>query len=320
MKQDEERLQKGSLRQVARANGKWAWEWRYVFPPTGEYQSKYFSGDEFPTQSDIETHLQPFVDHLNSADIDYVIVDPDVCDLLDRFIAEENLLDIKNRKPGERAARKDELAYSTATSYLSMCKRVREKWGATKLDRFKPLDLQNWLKALQVAPKTEGHLKAFINRLFYKAKLYGMIEFVQNPIELVEVRGISKRRRKPADLTIEQFFLIHGLLPKPYCDMALVALCTGLRIEEVLALAWTVIDFDRLCLKVQESVVHGRIGPVKTEYSEDELPLDPDFATILLDWKRKSKDSGLMFPSPVTGRSYHASPFSRIGYGGLAGA
>jgi hypothetical protein len=27
---------------------------------------------------------------------------------------------------------------------------------------------------------------------------------------------------------------------------------------------------------------------VKTEYSEDELPLDPDFAPRLLDWKRCS--------------------------------
>jgi hypothetical protein len=29
---------------------------------------------------------------------------------------------------------------------------------------------------------------------------------------------------------------------------------------------------------------------VKTEYSEDDLPLDPDFAAILLDWKYKSEE------------------------------
>jgi len=57
--------------------------------------------------------------------------------------------------------------------------------------------------------------------------------------------------------------------------------------------------------------VNGRIGPVKTECSEDELPLDPEFATILLEWKRKSNGSRLLFPSPVTGRSFHASPIQQ---------
>lgn len=150
-----------------------------------------------------------------------------------------------------------------------------------------------------------------MNRLFNKAKLYGMLDFHENPIGLVEVRGISKRSRKPADLTVDQFFLILGLLPEPYRDMVLVAQCTGLRVDELLALIWSAIDFEQLFMKVEQGVVNGRIGPVKTEYSEDELPLDPDFATVLLDLKRQSNGSELLFPSPVTGRSYHACPIQQ---------
>jgi integrase len=232
-------------------------------------------------------------------------------DLLNHFIAEEHLLEIKERRPGERAARTDELAYSTTVSYLSLCKRIREAWGAIKLDKFTPLKFQNWLKELKLAPKTKGHLKAFVHRLFGKAKLYGMVEWVENPIELVEVRGISKRRRKPADLTIEQFWLIFHLLPEPYSIMSLVELCTGLRVDELLALRWAVVDFERLCMEVKEGVVHGRIGPVKTECSEDELPLDPDFALILLGWRVNSAESDWIFPSPKTGRCYHASPIQQ---------
>ncbi len=149
--------------------------------------------------------------------------------------------------------------------------------------------------------------------MFNKAKLYGMFWFVENPIKLVEVRGISKRKKKQPDLTIEQCFLILDLLPEPYHAMAFSALCTGLRIEEVLAQTWDRIDFERQCMKVEEAVVHGRIGPVKSEYSEDELPLDPGFATVLLDWKLASNgaDSGLVFPSHVTGQCYHASPLQQ---------
>ena len=53
----------------------------------------------------------------------------------------------------------------------------------------------------------------------------------------------------------------------------------GLRAEEVLALHWSDVDFDHLVIHVSRVVVHGRVKTVKTEYSEDELPLDPDFAT-----------------------------------------
>jgi integrase len=78
--------------------------------------------------------------------------------------------------------------------------------------------------------------------------------------------------------------------------------------EEVLALHWSDVSFERLIVRVSRAVVSGRIKTVKTEYSEDELPLDPDFATVLLDWKARAPTSALMFPSHVTGRNFHASP------------
>jgi integrase len=307
---DPRKVQTGSLRHVARASGKWAWEWRYVNPATGLYESKYFSGQEFPTEQDIENHLKPFRLRLNSDQTGNVIVDPTFGDLLDAYIAEENLIEIKSRRPGDRSAGKDELAFSTATSYLSLSNHLRIGWGTLRLDEFKPLGFQNWLKSLDLKPKTKGHLKAFAHRLFNKAKLYSMVDFHENPIGLVEVRGISKRSRKPVDLTIDQFYLILRLVPESYQDMLLVDQCTGLRAGELLALRWDAVDFERLCMKVEEGVFNGRIGPVKTEYSEDELPLDPDFATVLLEIKRKSNGSDLLFPSPATGRSYHASPNS----------
>jgi integrase len=108
--------------------------------------------------------------------------------------------------------------------------------------------------------------------------------------------------------------------------MVVVAQCTGLRAEEVLALEWQDIDFENLSMKVVRAGGHGRVKTVKTEYSEDELPLDPDFATILLDWKRESEEqvrrsladgitplagSELFFPSPATGRHYHTAPIQQ---------
>ncbi len=101
-------------------------------------------------------------------------------------------------------------------------------------------------------------------------------------MELVEIKGISK----PIVLTADQYYLIVSLLPEPYSTMVIVAQCTGSRAEEVLALEWSDINFEQLTMRVTRAVVHGRVKTVKTEYSEDELPLDPDFATLLLERRR----------------------------------
>lgn len=67
----------------------------------------------------------------------------------------------------------------------------------------------------------------------------------------------------------------------------------------------------RLVIRVSRAVVHGRIKTVKTEYSEDELPLDRDFAAVLLDWRARGPKSELVFPSHITGRHFHASPIQQ---------
>jgi len=138
-----------------------------------------------------------------------------------------------------------------------------------------------------------------------------MIEVQRNPMQLVEVKGISKRLKKSLILTVGEYFLVLDLLPQPYHTMVVVAQCLGLRAEEVLALHWSDVSFERLIVRVSKAVVSCRIKTVKTEYSEDELPLDPDFATVLLDWKTRTPASALMFPSHVTGRNFHASPIQQ---------
>ena len=69
---------------------------------------------------------------------------------------------------------------------------------------------------------------------------------------------------------------------------------------------WEHIDFSAGVILVQQGVVSGRIGKVKTEASQDEIPLDPAFARLLLARLGGRSKQGLVFPSHVTGRSYHA--------------
>jgi integrase len=92
--------------------------------------------------------------------------------------------------------------------------------------------------------------------------------------------------------------------------MAIVAMCTGLRVSEVLALRWEHIDFEAGAMMVQQGVVNGRIGKVKTEASLDEVPLDPSFADALLRWKG-DRSVGLVSPSHITGGCYYSGIIQR---------
>ena len=73
------------------------------------------------------------------------------------------------------------------------------------------------------------------------------------------------------------------------------------------------IDFERLTMMVKVKAVNGRIGRVKTECSEDELPLDPDFASLLQRWKGQCRQTpgDWVFPSHITDRCFHGSPIQQ---------
>jgi integrase len=227
----------------------------------------FLGTDRFPTQVAVERHLEAFVLKLNSENPTQAILEPTFNALLDRFVEEEKLLEIKELRPGDRSGLVGELSYSTASSYLSVIKQIRAKWGSTRITRIKPVQVQEWLKKMDAAPKTKGHVKALMHRLYEKAMLWEMVEWQRNPMQLIEIKGISKRQKKPIVLTVEQFYQILELLPQPYRTMVVVAQCTGLRAEEVLALEWQDIDFENLSMRVVQAVVHGRVKIVKTEYS-----------------------------------------------------
>jgi len=85
---------------------------------------------------------------------------------------------------------------------------------------------------MDAAPKTKGHVKALMHRLYEKAMLWEIVDWQRNPMQLVEIKGISKRKKRPVVLTVEQYYLILALIPQPYRTMVMVAQCTGLRAEE----------------------------------------------------------------------------------------
>lgn len=300
--------QQGSLRKVKRKRGPAVWEFRYRDnSERGRPQRQMtLSTVDFPTEAAAWRHLEALVWRLNTDTPQNATKQLTFGALCDLFIANEHLEEIAKLKSGEPNT-VGELRVSTARSYLQIINsHIRPEWGEKTLNTVKPSAVADWLKRMQCSALTKAHIKAVMSRLFKKAMLWDLMNVQVNPMSLVEVRGVSKRKKRPLLLTLDKSVQVRDSLPEPYRTMVVVAQCTGLRVSEILALKWGDVDLERLSMRVSRAVVRGIVDEVKTEYSEDDLPLDPDLATELLNWKRECPPSrdGWMFPSPVTGRPY----------------
>jgi integrase len=265
---------------------------------------------DFPTESKALIHLQEQVLRINSSQAYRAHNVPTLGLVIERFVKEERIEEIVKQKPGEITIT-DGLSFSTARGYRCYIrKHIKPKWASVPLAAIKPLEVIEWLKSLPLSPKTRGQVRALMHLLVERAMLWGLIEPQRNPIELVKIRGTSKRQRKPQILAPEKFQELVATLREPHRTMVIVAMCTGLRVSEVLALRWEHIDLEAGVMLVQQGVVNGRIGRVKTEASQDDVPLDPAFVEVLDAW-RGDKKEGLVFPSPVTGGCFHAGMIQR---------
>lgn len=297
---------------MRRKSGDHVWEYRFRnHAETGSPMRQItLSVLEFPTTTKARLRLNEEVLRINGSDSFRSHVKPTMGVVIDRFRTEERFEEIMKQPPGTVLIA-DGLSYSTVAGYRSyLAKHIEPRWARSILADIKPLEVGEWLKSITLAAKTKGQIRALFHLLFEKAMLWSLIDIQRNPIELVKLKGTSRRTRRPQIVTPEKFQELVSVLREPYRTMAIVAMCTGLRVSEILALRWEHIDFKAGVMLVQQGVVNGRIGKVKTEASHDEIPLDPVFAQVLLDLKGDQK-TGLVFPSHVTGRCYYSGIIQR---------
>ena len=307
MKFSRRKYQNGSLRRVSRKTGVDVWEYRFRdhAEPGSPLRQMTLSTLEYPTETSVRIALQSKLLEINGPTSYKKQNKPTFGVIIDRFIQTERLEEIVAQPPGELTIT-DGVAYSTAAGYLSyLRKHIRPTWGSFLLVDMEAMEIQEWLRTLALAPKTRGHLKNLMSLLFDRARLWKLTS--ENPMSLVKVKGISKRLKRRGILSVDDFVKLMEQLPEPYKTMAILAMATGLRVSEILALTWERLDFENGTMLVSQGAVNGRIGDCKTEDSADEVPLAAELAQILLDWKQVCGVSvGLVFPSLRTGGCQHA--------------
>jgi integrase len=193
--------------------------------------------------------------------------------------------------------------YSSRRSYSAWLRNhIVLKWGACEITAVQARPVELWLESLTLAPKSKTAIRGLLRILWDFAMWRGDVPTQRNPMELVTIKGASKRMSKPRSLTVEEFqrFIVH--LGEPFRTIALVCVSLGLRISEALALKWGDVNWLEGKLKVERGIVRQRVGEVKTTESRKQMTTDSGLLEVLKRWKQTTQFSAQedwVFASPV---------------------
>jgi integrase len=157
-------------------------------------------------------------------------------------------------------------SYSTKSIYKVYMKRwVVPKWSDYLLSDIRTIEVESWLRGLPVARSTCAKIRNVMSVLFNHACRYEF--FDRNPIKLV--RHSSKRRSPPVVLAPGEIrTLLEGLRIRER-TLVFIAASTGIRQSELFALKWSDIDLSAGTMYVARSIVHGFVGPCKTDHHKN---------------------------------------------------
>jgi integrase len=193
--------------------------------------------------------------------------------------------------------------HSTARVYKSWLNNyVVPHWGDKPISEVQPRPVELWLRELDLSPKSKSHVRNMVHLLMDFAMWSGVVEVARNPIDLVVVKGATKRTRQPRNLTVEEFQKLSGHLKEPFGTMALVCICFGLRISECLALRWSDVDWLNGKLLVERGIVEQNVDEVKTDCSRKSLTIAKELLDALRVWRRATEfasEEDWIFASPL---------------------
>lgn len=203
----------------------------------------------------------------------------------------------------------EEIAVQTRKKYKADYERAVAEFRDVPIDAIMPLDILAYFKKLAkqgLAYKTVASARLVLNLIMKYAILLGEIRY--NPCTDIDIpKGLTMTKRTAATEVDEKKIIESDhpwIFPK-------IALYSGMRKGEILALTWADIDFLRNVIHVTKSVYHDGDRPYikapKTEAGCRNVPLLPVLRDILLPLKGQDQeyiisDDG---KKPLTDSRYH---------------
>ena len=260
--------------------------WHFLWWEDGKRRSKVIGSiRDFPTKASVWKVAKPLVDALGSQ-VRLNRKAPTVSILVEQYRAEKMPRRVMTRQ-----------GYNTWLNGY-----IIPTWGGCTIQELQARPVDLWLQSLALAPKSKVHIRGLVRVLWDFAMWRGDVPVQRNPMELVTVKGATKRIRQPRSLTGEEFQQLVQQLQEPFRTMALVCVCFGLRISECLALKWSDVDWLNCSLCVERGIVHQVVDDVKTPESQRAMHIGNEMLDALKRWKQTSRFaecSDWMFASPV---------------------
>jgi integrase len=286
------RYQQGTIDQVKRSKGEdvWVYRWRETAADGSRVQRKKTIGDlsQFPTEKSAWQAIENLRAEINAAE--QKVGETTVADAWGHFQIHE----LHDPDVGRSA--------STICGYLDYFKnQILPRWGRVCLDDVKAVEVERWLRGLDLANGTKAKIRNHLSALFSHAirhELYSRL----NPIS--SVRQSAVRERDPDTLTIKEMeATIATIGPQAIRVMVMVAATTAIRRSELRGLRWADVDFEGLKLSLRRGLFRKKETSMKTKASRKPVPILPELVEVLLQWRTETPypvDTDWVFASPFT--------------------
>src|SRR5438034_6889718 len=191
---------------------------------------------------------------------------------------------------------------STIGSYRSTIAHAKETFGSQRVRRIGAEDVARFNRTLRergCSPSTRAKHLRVLGACLQAAVFYRYAD--SNPVrELPPAQRPRPERKEAAYFENEELpRLFEHLNDEPYRTLCLVALKTGMRQGELLALRWTDVDLEEAVVRVRRSRTGGTIGTPKNRERRD-VDLISDVVELLVRLRGdfgSADGDGLVFPT-----------------------
>ncbi|MFT8496976.1 tyrosine-type recombinase/integrase [Leuconostoc pseudomesenteroides] len=172
---------------------------------------------------------------------------------------------------------------------------IISEWGDTLVTDITPIKLQRYVNTLQGKLLRYRKVAGYFRRLLNIAVRMDMIPV--DPFTKIEMPKERRQVNKPKQfMDVEEFKAFVDVLDNQYKYMnqqaytlLRLAVFTGMRTEEILALEWQHIDFDGGYISIVQALGRGLAGSTyikepKSQTSRRTLKVDNNMMAVLADW------------------------------------
>jgi integrase len=186
------------------------------------------------------------------------------------------------------------LKLSTQHGYRNVLrKHVLPYWRDWRLRDIGRLDIQQWVAnkfRQRQGWQTVRNSWTLLSGILETAVEYGYLS--TNSARGVKF-PLKELKDAPSIIAGADFLKLLAHLREPYRTMLSLIAATGLRIGELLALRWRVLDLEHGTLAVRESLFEGKFQPPKTRKAKRTIPLGPNAIAALAAHRQQSTRTAL---------------------------